>query len=293
MTGNLSSRETDQLTEHWWSVWIGMHWGFRRHAAVYWACHGFISPEKAWDVLRIDTPVSLDTVIFYRELVEDLVPEYNLAQLIAEATPEPERRVIRHIYAGNNAFEHAENSSRTIAELMNERLVASRLPKLRPTDDGPSSRIPSFRMMADAFRRTVSMPRGEAARLHRLGICSCYQATGEVCVFDGEDPEPSPTKTPLLFISADCPKLIATIPALISVDPKVPEDVNRVGTVQDDIFEAAKNTFREYPAIAQSEPYAIRRKRAIDAGLDPMQQRRNMVDFDRKRHTGRRQKRIT
>lgn len=261
----LSSSEIDRLAKFWWTCWVGMHWGFRRHAAVYWCCTGTISPYEAWGVLGIVHPHPLDVVIFYRELVRTQLPEFDLATMILEMTPEPERKQILRFCAGKAVFETGEGSGKSIAQIIDPVTRAGKLPKLRVTDDGPLSRVPSFRMIFEGLRRTT--------------------------VMRGPDPPPEKSDTPLLFISADCPELISALPSLISTDPKNPEDVTRTGTIQDDIFEAAKNCYRDYPSIQRAEPYMIRRQKAIDSASDETGKRLNMLQFDHNNKQRRRVKR--
>jgi hypothetical protein len=262
----LSEYEFERLAKYWWTCWIGLSWGFRRNAVCYWACTGRISPQEAWEVLGINHEFPLDVVIFYRELITTLTPEAELAQMIVDATPIPERANIRRLYAGRNVFDREEETKRTVADLLNPVFVAGKLPRLKLSDDGPASRVPGFRMVAASSRRTITMR--------------------------SDDPPPEKSDTPLLFISKDCPELISTIPSLISTDPKNPEDVNRVGTVQDEIWQACMNTFTQYPSAIKAEPLKIRRQRAIDAADSPIHKRLKMIEFDFKNKQLRRTKRI-
>ena len=88
---DVASTEVDRLARWWWTCFMGMHWGFRRHAVVYWACCGEIPIEDARNILGVDVPdqfaYPLDVIIFYRELATDLTMEHDLAKQIVAMTP--------------------------------------------------------------------------------------------------------------------------------------------------------------------------------------------------------------
>lgn len=252
--------DVDRLIDPWWSRWIGMHWAFRRNAVAYWCACGSVQPVKLRAVLGIESDAPLDIVIFYRELVCTLTPEYELAHKIVAATPEPERKQIKRFFAGQMAFSQAEGNTRTIAQLIETVTRPAGLPRMWPTDDSDTGRIASSRTVFDGLRRANTMRTPPSD--------------------DNNEDAPEETgKTPLLFISEECPKLIRVIPRL-QADDKTPEDAARTGNLQDDIWEACKNSFREYPQILQSEPYEVRRWRFINRTSDPMQQRLDMIKFD-------------
>ena len=265
MTPTLNFSEVDQLIDYWWGAWIGMHWGFRRHSAVYWACSGPVAPDKLWRLLRIDSEKSLDVVVIYRELVIDLLSEIDLVQRIISMTPEPERGNLRAFYAGRNVFQTGEGFTSPISKIMNPLLVQSRLPKLKLTDDGDESRIPGFRMVFESMRRATVLRAPELPK--------------------------DKSEAPLLFISDSCPRLIATIPSL-EYDPDNREDVNRMGTVQDDIWQACMNTFVNYRRAQRAEPESIQRMRFIATADDPMNRRFRMIEFDSKHRKARRMRRL-
>jgi hypothetical protein len=249
----ISASEIDSIVKYWWTCWMGMHLGFRRHAVVYWVCTGTISPVEAWQVLGIPTAYPLDLIIFYRELAITQTPEYDLAQQIVQMTPEHERKAISRFFAGRNAFESGQFSRRSIANLIDAVTVPSGLPKLRQTDDGPDGSIATARMVFDGLRRTHTM-RSDA-------------------------PPREKGTTPLLFVSADCQELISTLPTLIS-DPKNPEDTLRVQTIQDDVWEACKNAYRDYLSVRASAPIEVLRQQAIELADTPTGQYMNLLKFN-------------
>lgn len=256
-----SEGEIDRLVKHWWTCWLGMHWGFRKHAVVYWVCTGTISPVEAFQVLGIPTPNPLDIVIFHRELAVQQIPEYDLAREIIRMTPIPERKELSRFFAGHNVFECGEGSTRTIAQLIDDVTVPAGFPKIRLTDDGIASRIPSARMVFDGLRRTFNMR--------------------------GETPQREPGVTPLIFISAECPELISALPTLIS-DPKRPEDSMSVGTLQDEVWEACKNSYRDYLSVRAQAPLEVRRRQAIELASTPTGKYMNLLKFDHENGQGER-----
>lgn len=256
---SLPTGDIDRLIDPWWNRWIGMHWGFRRNAVAFWCASGSVQCHKLRGILDIDSSTALDVVIFYRELVCTLTPEYQLAHLLVDLTPRAERKQIKRFFAGNLVFSQPEGNTRTIAQLIETVTRPAGLPRLWPTDDSDAGRIASSRTVFDGLRRTTTLRAPQ---------------------IEDELPEEN-SKTPLLFISEACPKLIRTIPRL-QADEKEKEDVRKVGNQQDDIWEACKNAFREYPQILASEPLDVRRWREINRTSDPLQQRLNMIEFDHK-----------
>lgn len=260
----ISPSVIDVIVKNWWSAWAGMAWGFRRHAAVLWVCAGRVDPYTIKSLLDIDHPHPLDLVIFYRELVKDLVPEHDLARMIVDATPEyphNERKHLSRFCAGSNVFAQGQHAVRTIADLMNPVLTKAGVVALRETDDGPDARIATFRDVFDGLRRNYILRSNKPPQEKQTG--------------------------PVIFISSDCPKLTDTIESLQSDQPKRPEDVKEVGTEQDQIWAAMMNTYRDYPIVTASEPLAVRRAKHIQQGIDPMHKAQLMREFDSKQHNRR------
>lgn len=246
--------QIERIIRPWWTIWCGMRWGFRRHACVLWCCAGRISPLLASMVLGIESFHPIDLVLFYRELVVELLPEKDLAELVVEMMPKAERKHMKRFYAGHQVFE-AGNGRRTIAQLINEVFSPNYLPRLRESDDSEKSRIADGRNFAEGLRRT---------RLMRSA-----------------DPPMGLNKTPLIFISESCAELIKTIPSL-EYDEKNREDTKLVDNEQDSIWEAAKTCFREYPNVIGSIPAIVKRQQSIDKGVTPTQRYLNVIEFDHK-----------
>lgn len=251
----VSGSAFELIARPWWTIWAGMHWGFRKSACVLWCCTGRVHPQIARHALGIDTFSPVDVVVFYRELVCELTPEKELAQMIVDLMPVAERKHLKRFYAGKQVFEAGEGR-RTIAQLINEVFRVNSLPSLRESDDSEKSHVADGRNFSEGLRRTI--------------------------VMRSDDPPIEPNKTPLLFIAGACPQLIETIPALEADLLKRPEDIKPVGNEQDSIWEAAKTCFREYPSISASLPFHVRRQQAIERGVTDQQRYLNMIDFDHK-----------
>lgn len=245
--------EVDRLARPWWTTWAALHWGFRRYAVCFWCCHGQISAREAKTILGADVDYPLDLIIFYRELVVTLVPEHELAQGIVNATPIPERTHLTRFYAGNSVFAQGKGSMRAIHKLIDEVTVPAGMPKLRLTDDGPDSRVATARMVFDGLRRTHSVR--------------------------SDEPPKKPAETPLLLISSECPELISALPSLES-DPKSQEDVRQIGTVQDDVWSACCNAYRDYPSVVAGKPIEVLRAEAVNKSDDPTQRSINLMRFN-------------
>lgn len=241
-----------------------MAWGFRRHSVVLWACAGRVDPYTVESLLGIDHPHPLDLVIFYRELCVSLVPEFDLVHMIVDATPNSpynERKHLSRFCAGSNVFAQGQHAVRSIADLMNPILTKAGIVALRETDDGPDSRVATFRDVFDGLRRNY--------------------------VLRSDQPPQEKQNSPVIFISEDCPELISAIPSLEADEPKRPEDVKEVGTKQDQIWAAMMNTYRDYPIVTASEPLAVRRAKHIQSGIDPMHKAQLMREFDAKQNSRR------
>lgn len=264
MTNSLSTqvatKDIDQLTRSWWTCWSALHWGFRSHACCLWACHGQISAHEARTILGANVEYPLDLIIFYRELVKELTPEHELARMIVEATPKPERSHLSRFYAGNSVFAQGHGSMRAINKLIDEVTVPAGMPRLRLTDDGANSRIATARMVFDGLRQSLVV-RGDNPPVN----------TQESAV--------NPRSTPLLLISEECPNLISTIPGL-GFDPKNPEDVITFGNMKDSVWAAVGNAYRDYPSIVSGKPLNVLRAEAVNRSGDPTQRMINGMDFD-------------
>jgi len=244
----------------YWSIWASLHWGYRKHACVLWACAGRISPDLAYKALGIDGIFPVDVVVFYRELVTQLTPEKQIAQMVVDAMSQGERKHMKRFFAGKQVFEAGENR-RAIDQLINEVFVPNYLPRLRESDDSKDTRVADARNFSEGLRRTILMR--------------------------SDDPPLHQSKTPLILISEECPQLIETIPALESDRDKNPEDTKMVDNEQDSIWEAAKTCYREYPNIIGALPGYVKRQMAIEKGITPTQRFLNAIEYDHRNRSGR------
>lgn len=249
----LGSGELDRLTRPWWVCWAAMHWGFRRHAAVYWCCHGEVPARELNAVLGTNVSYPVSVIIFYREFVETLMPEHELAEKIVDMTPKPERSHLSRFYAGNNVFDQGSGSMRAINRLIDEVTIPAGMPRLRLTDDGPKSTIATARMVFDGLRKTYEVR--------------------------SDKPPSTRGDMPMMMVSADCPRLIETLPSLES-DLKYPEEVRHIGTKQDDVWAACCNAYRDYPSVVAGKPIEVLRMEAINRSDDPTQRFLNHMEFD-------------
>lgn len=253
LSTEVAASTVDQLTRPWWTCWAALNWGFRSHACCLWACHGQVTAREAQSILNAKVDYPLDLIIFYRELVKDLVPEHELARMIVDATPEPERKHLSRFYAGNSVFAQGKGSMRAIHKLIDEVTVPAGMPKLRLTDDGPGSRVATARMVFDGIAQS------NAVR--------------------GDTPPLKPRETPLLLISEECPNLISTIPGL-GFDPKNPEDVINFGNMKDSVWSAVGNSYRDYPSVVSGKPIEVLRAEAVNRSDDPTQRSLNLLKFN-------------
>ena len=241
----LTSAKVDAICKWWHPVWIGGDWGFGHYAAIYWACTSRLSPREAWEQLQIDTEWPLDVVIIYREFVAQRMAEADLARKIVQMTPAAERAEIRKFVMGSDVFMSDRKSLHTIAQLIDAVTVEAGLPALRKAQDQPGSRVINARIMYEMLRRTSSM-RSENPPKGR----------------------PEDKAAPLLFVSAECPQLIASIPLLLADEDK-PDDVKKLETLADDVFDGCKYTCAEYTAVRDLAPREVRRAETMDrAGMN-------------------------
>lgn len=254
----LPTRIVDALAQYWWTCWMGGDLGFGHSSAIFWACTGKVSPSTAWEVLHIDTEWPLDIVIVYRELVPPMrTAEADLGKLIIEATPqEAERHALRKFVMGSDTKTVDRYSTHSRRELIDAVTVPAGFPAIRSAQDQPGSRVINARLMYEMLRRTASM-RSENPPRDR----------------------PDEKVAPCLFISAECPQLIGAIPLLIT-DEKQPDDVLKLETVADDVFDGVKYTLAEYLAVQLIAPRDVRKAEYVQRGASLTQQYINALKFD-------------
>jgi hypothetical protein len=239
----ISAAKVDALAKYWWTTWVSGDWGYGHYAAIFWFCTGKISPIEAWEHLQIDTDWPLDIVIVYRELIAHRTAEPDLARMIVKATPAPERVELRRFVMGSDVKITDRHAAHSPKEMIEAVTVPAGFPQIWNANDGPGSRVINARICHEMLRRTCSM-RSENPPRDR----------------------PDEKTYPLLLISAECPQLQAAIPQLLSdAEDGKPEDVKKLETLADDVFDGWKYGCAEYQSVKNSAPREVRRAEAVDA----------------------------
>jgi phage terminase large subunit len=133
-------------SQPWHHKWIGVDWGFRHWAAVYWFSNITVTDTEG---------KPHDRTIVYNELVVQGVGERDLARLIIEGCKwkdgdgREQLTPIQAVYLSPDAFAKrgAEN---TIAEQIGESLAAFRMPYPSPADD---DRVGGARLIDEMLSR--------------------------------------------------------------------------------------------------------------------------------------------
>lgn len=245
----IPTRVVDVMVRYWWTCWAGGDLGFGHHTAIFWAAIGKISPTEAWEHLQISTDWPLDVVVVYRELVPDQrTSEADIGVLMVEATPQPERDVLRCFVMGSDTNTVDRYSTHSRRELIDAVTVPEGFPAIRSANDKPGSRVINARTMFEMLRRTSSMRSDNPPK-----------------------DQPEEKTPPLLLISAECPELIKAIPLLIT-DEKKPDDVKKLDAVQDDVFDGAKYTLAEWGGVALMAPREVRRHETMERAAETGEQ---------------------
>ena len=232
----LSRSQVERLLQPWWPRWMSLDWGFEHHAACFWFATGRVGSRELREILGIDSEFPLDIVVCYRELVVNRKSEFDLATLMVRMTPESERSRLGRFVVGPDVFAERRGVEHTIAEQMEAVTLPAGLPRMERADAGPGSRVASARMVYDGFRRSSSVR--------------------------SDSPPADPETTPLLLIGADCPQLQSSIPILIR-DPKHVEDVLKMETMQDDVFDGFKYGYAAWQEALQEAPREVRRQELV------------------------------
>lgn len=207
----LPANKVAELIQPWWTRWMATDWGFAHYASTQWAASGRVAPKDLLRVIGVECPHSVELIIVYRELVVKDTGEADLGKLIVRNTPESERRTLQRWYVGPDAWAK-RGSANSAADQMIEAMEGSGMPQAEPANN----------------QRITDGDRIGGWRL----LWNCFQAT---CGIYGPIAEQPPT---CLFISAECPQIISSIPLLIHDDkhPGRLEDVLKVpGSLADDV----------------------------------------------------------
>jgi hypothetical protein len=266
----VSKIQLERLIQPWWIRWMSLDWGFRHHAACFWFTAGKVGTKALDEILDIRSDWPLDVVLCYRELVTSNTAEADLGKMIVAATPKVERAQIQDFKAGVDIFAERRGIEHTIAELMENVTLAGGLPRFSRADATPGSRVASARMVYDGFRRASQVRSG---------------------LIDEMD------KTPVLLIGPDCATLQASIPMLIA-NPNKLEDVLKLETMQDDVFDGFKYGYGWYRDALERAPASVRRKELFsemegdrtEAEMMNLSMAIRKFDASEKRHTMRRRR---
>ena len=228
----ITAAQQQRLIPYWWPRWISHDWGFKHHGATFWWTAGKLGISELYETLGIVSERPLDVVICYREFIAQGLAEPDMAHAIAARTPRPERERLTQFRAGQDVFADRRGIEHTIAEQMNAILGAEGFPAIQAASAAPGSRAQYARLMYNGFRRSSSMR--------------------------SPSPPQRSEETPLFLIGPDCPQLQAAIPTLIC-DENNPEDILKLETVQDDIYDGAKMGFGYYHDALGKAPVEVRR----------------------------------
>jgi len=112
--------------QSWQPRWISLDWGLAHHTAVYWHTR---APVKNLE------GVPQTKVVTYRELVVNETNSRDLGKLIAAATPEDERKMIRFAFLSPERFNRVGDTQHTIADEIGGALKANGLPLCSRAND--------------------------------------------------------------------------------------------------------------------------------------------------------------
>lgn len=225
----LSIDETNELVEVWWNGWKAMDWGMAHNSAVLWAKTGRASVEKLRKI-GVKSEKPLDIVVVHRELVVSEVDEIELAEMIAEMTPEDEIKYDRHFFLSPDA-KSKRSSANTIKDQFSRIMRTHGLP--RP-EDADNERVAGWRLI-----------------YNMLKLSRDARFNDEPIEVQQEHP------FPMLFVSAACTELIGGIPMLIR-DKDDLEDVLKVDSVADDVCDGLRYLLKTYFQPRTKAPAKIR-----------------------------------
>ena len=252
----ISAKKCEEVIQYWWRAWIGGDLGFGHHTAIFWAAYGKLSPSEAWEHLQIDTEWPIDVLVIYREFLAQRMPEAEIGAELVRMTPEPERKHLAKFVLGSDTKTTDRYALHSRRELIDAVTVPAGMPRIQSAQDGPGSRVINARLMYEVMRRTVVM-RGENPPRER----------------------PEPKTAPLLLVSAECPALIAAIPAVQS-DPDKPDDFEKNPTMADDLIDGAKYVIPEWNSLVTRPPVEVRRSEYVAKGANMQAQYLRHMEFE-------------
>lgn len=234
----ISHNLAENIRKPWWTHWMSMDWGWagppRPHYSVnLWWAIGKLSPSDLMNKLQILSEHPQDVIIVYRSRHACMMPEEQWAQLVVDATPLEERKVIGRHFVDGAVFNKDRRAEHTTADLMEPKFQEAGLPYLERADKarvGDPDRIGGWRQLFNAMVRTCK------ARI---------------------EPITQPLDGPLMFISAEVPELSRGIPLLIC-DEDRPEDVLKTEAIEDDYCDALRYGYKSMLEAQWQAPRAVR-----------------------------------
>lgn len=237
-----------RLIKPWWPRWIAIDWGFSHYAACGWCTSGLLSIEEIRDYFGVEAVSPVRLLIAYREAVVSDLPEPDLARLLAAMTPEAEKREIRYIFIGHDAWAK-RGSANTVVEQMDPIFQKAGMPRLSRAD---IDRVGGWRLLYNCFA---------AGRRWRT-------ANGRF--------EDRQEDVPALFISSACPEIQSAIPLLVTdYDPITNpngnvQDVRKVpGNIEDDVGDMLRYGVKSYLTAEPGVPKEVTRAETHERYQDP------------------------
>ena len=244
----------NRIVQDWWVRWMGQDWAFHEHAYHCWMVTGKVSPADWFRYFGVETEWPVDVVILYRELLISGRAEMDLANDIAEMTPERERKYISNFYLSEDAFgkRSRQRGANTVGEAFSGVMRRHGLPAPTTADQ---DRVNGHRFMYNCLRQA-------SMRIMRVDVERAKQG-------------------PALFISANCPAAIENIP-LAPRDPENPDDVLRVaGVVWEDVVDGIRYALKSKLSPRRIVPSEVRRQEVFNqAAGNPTGQALAMRQFE-------------
>lgn len=221
------------MIQPWWTCWMAQDWGFADHAAHLWLASGKMSPSDAAKHLAIATDWPIEVVIVYRELIVQEMAEADLAMKFVDMTPDDEQP--ERFFLSPDAWAK-KGSANTVAEQFQAILERHHFPLPEMADN---DRIGGWRLLYNGFRQSSSL-RGASVDAERA------------------------RQGPLLFVSADCPGVISSVPLAVRDEDDL-NDVVRAPTLWEDVTDALRYAYKSMLAPRSKAPRAIRRQMVYDS----------------------------
>lgn len=107
--------------EHWQPRWLSFDWGLKHFSAIHWHAKAMVKD-------RLDASWKMRTIT-YRELLINNASYAEVADAIAQDTPEDERALIKYCFLSPDRFRRSENDpSHLISDEISRRMKSHGLP---------------------------------------------------------------------------------------------------------------------------------------------------------------------